>query len=118
MTPAYQSSCIFPFLLICFHVSSSCLGTRMCGTTVHLVPCLSLISSHLLSISLSPHLIWDDNQPRSRYHSYTGPNTRGCPIPQVGTKCLPRREPPPHSTQRHHRCDGRNCQMSGELTCH
>src|SRR5713226_1503258 len=42
MTPAYQSSCVFPFLLICFRVSSSCLGTRTCGTAVHLVPCLSL----------------------------------------------------------------------------
>src|SRR5713226_5108226 len=70
MTPAYQSSCVFPFLLICFRVSSSRLGTRTCGTAVHLVPCLSLFSSHLLSISLSPHLIWDDNQPRSCYHSY------------------------------------------------
>src|SRR5229473_1633181 len=57
MTPAYQSSCVFPFLLICFHVSSSRLGTRMCGTAIHLVPCLSLFSSHLLSISLSSHLI-------------------------------------------------------------
>src|SRR5713226_3233614 len=72
MAGAYDS-CVsiqlrFPFLSTCFHVSSSRLGTRMCGTAVHLVPCLTI--SLLLSIPLSPHLIWDNNQPRSRYHSY------------------------------------------------
>ncbi len=72
MAGAYDS-CVsiqlrFPFLSTCFHVSSSRLGTRMCGTAVHLVPCLTI--SLLLSIPLSPHLIWDDNQPRSHYHSY------------------------------------------------
>src|SRR5216684_4583998 len=72
MAGAYDS-CVsiqlhFPFLSACFRVSSSCLGTRTCGTAVHLVPCLTI--SLLLSIPLSPHLIWDDNQPRSCYHSY------------------------------------------------
>src|SRR5260370_4193871 len=73
MAGAYDS-CVsiqlrFPFLSTCFRVSSSHLSTRTCGTTVHLVPCLTI--SLLLSIPLSLHLIWDDNQPRSHYHSYT-----------------------------------------------
>src|SRR5258708_39727973 len=72
MAGAYDS-CVsiqlrFPFLSTCFRVSSSHLSTRTCGTTVHLVPCLTI--SLLLSIPLSLHLIWDDNQPRSRYLSY------------------------------------------------
>src|SRR5258707_12382788 len=93
MAGAYDS-CVsiqlrFPFLSTCFRVSSSHLSTRTCGTTVHLVPCLTI--SLLLSIPLSLHLIWDDNQPRSHYHSYT--TLQSCHSPSRGDSrlyhCLP-----------------------------
>jgi hypothetical protein len=43
---------------------------RLVASALALVEPLSTLCVSSLSISLSPHLIWDDNQPRSRYLSY------------------------------------------------
>src|SRR5258708_25498682 len=68
MTPVYQFSCIFPSFLHAFVSHLVALALAHVEPLSPLCPVsLSLFS---YQISFSPHLIWDDNQPCSCYHSY------------------------------------------------
>ena len=73
--------------LVSFRHSCSWICCPPCVRPTHLA-----ISS-LIKTSFSPHLIWDDNQPRSRYHSYNAAANSGPPV-----------SPDAHPAKMHHLC--------------
>src|SRR5258707_10254186 len=81
-TPAYQSSCVFPFSLTCFLVLSSKLVASAL-TRVELLSTCAPVSPPLINLS---HRILSGttNQPRSRYLSYNGKRAS-----RTASQCLP-----------------------------